>query len=119
MLTYKTICLKCNTEYVPLKNGVYVCEVADFGPYKIWHTDMIYCPICNHAIVSGFGANAIVCHFEGAEFQEYLKEVKFFFGYNDQSRKVAKKLQEGVGVPLDMIGKIIYKMENIMKGEKT
>jgi len=116
MLSYETICLECSTEYVPLKNGVFVCEVADFGPYKIWHTDMIYCPICKHTIISGFGADAIVCHLAGTEFQEYLKEVSFFFGYNAQSREVARKLQEGVGEPSDMIVKIIFSMENIIGG---
>jgi len=116
MLTYKTICLKCNTEYVPLKNGVYVCEVADFGPYKIWHADIIYCPVCKDTVISGLGADAILEHWENG-FKTYLKEVSFFFGYNAQSREVARKLQAEVGEPSDIIGKIIIKMENIMKGE--
>jgi len=115
MLSYKAICLECSTEYVPLKNGVFVCEVADFGPYKIWHTDMIYCPVCKHTIISGFGADAILEYWENG-FKTYLKEVSFFFGYNAQSREVARKLQEGVGEPSDMIVKIIFSMENIIGG---
>ena len=45
------VCAKCENKYVPEDtglgtemrpetNGVYVIEMADFGPYKVWRADL-------------------------------------------------------------------------------
>ena len=96
MLSYKLVCLKCGREYTPFKNGVWVCEVADFGPYKIWNIDLVQCKTCENVIISGFGNNPIYYH-DKDRFEHLLRiEVKFFFGYNTESIKKAEELQSKI-----------------------
>jgi hypothetical protein len=44
-------------------------------PYKIWHADLWVCPQCLHQIVSGYGSEALLEHFQEG-FDEYLENVK-------------------------------------------
>ena len=52
------ICAKCRVSYVPLKNGVYVLELAGERPYKLWNADSWKCPRCGHMAIGGFGSRA-------------------------------------------------------------
>jgi hypothetical protein len=67
------VCAKCENEHVPSglgsemkpeRNGVYVIEMADFGPYKIWMADLWICPKCGHKVIAGFGVTCIVEHYQ-------------------------------------------------------
>ena len=62
----KIICVNCEVEYKPDKNGVYLLEMAwqPPQPYKIWHADMLCCPDCLHQIVAGFGNQAMAEHYQ-------------------------------------------------------
>lgn len=51
------VCRKCKRALVPLKNGIPVVEVADFGPYKLYEADVWECPNCHVEIVTGFSQN--------------------------------------------------------------
>ena len=104
-MSYKIVCIECGSEYVPLKNGYWVCEVADFGPYKLWRADLVYCKQCKKAVISGFGQESIDHHVP--MFKDILPEVKIFFGYNKDTIKVAKELQKPLDIPA-----IIKEMEN-------
>ena len=37
-------CAKCQVELHAVENGVYILEMADFGPYKLWNADKWGCP---------------------------------------------------------------------------
>lgn len=63
------------TEMRPRKNGVYVIEMADFGPYKVWLADLWECPKCGHQTIAGFGIEALAEHYE-AKFQGVLEMAK-------------------------------------------
>lgn len=69
------VCAKCENKYVPRTtglgtemrpetNGVYVIEMADFGPYKVWLADLWVCPKCGHKTIAGFGLVAIAEHYQ-------------------------------------------------------
>jgi hypothetical protein len=60
----KLICVSCSKEMKPDRNGVYYLEYANFGPYKLWHSDMWGCPKCGHQVLSGFGYNPISEHYQ-------------------------------------------------------
>jgi len=69
------ICVNCNREYTPHKNGTLVIEYAEFGAYKIWSADMWMCPECDHKVIVGFGALAISEHYEKG-FKKLLDKIK-------------------------------------------
>jgi len=80
------VCAKCNiryepkrnrsaTEMRPKKNGVYVIEMADFGPYKVWHADLWECPKCGHLTIAGFGTEPMAEHYD-EKFQKVLECAK-------------------------------------------
>ncbi len=60
----KIVCVKCEVEYRPEKNGVTVEEMANFGSYKLWNADLLKCPKCGNEIVGGFAQVASAEHFE-------------------------------------------------------
>lgn len=72
----KTVCVKCEVEYKPEKNGVRVCEYASFGAWGIWQADLWKCPKCGHLIITGFGFNPESEHYMNG-FKKLLKEVDF------------------------------------------
>lgn len=69
------VCAECNEQMRPEKNGVYVIEMADFGPYKIWMADLWACPECTHEALVGFGLKPLAEHYQEG-FKEMLKKVK-------------------------------------------
>jgi DNA-directed RNA polymerase subunit RPC12/RpoP len=75
------VCAKCENKYVPRttglemkpeKNGVYVIEMADFGPYKVWMADLWICPKCGHKVIGGFAVHPIREHYQDG-FKEILE----------------------------------------------
>lgn len=49
------ICWKCQIEMRPLKNGVTLVEMADFGPSALWQADLYRCPLCGIKVVVSLG----------------------------------------------------------------
>lgn len=64
-------CAKCNTVMRCEKNEVYVIEMADFGPYKIWFADLWICPGCGNEVIAGFAVEPLAEHYED-HFQKWL-----------------------------------------------
>ena len=56
------ICSKCQINLRPVKNGVEVLELADFGPYRLWEADEYECPRCRIRIITGFGFSPYTEH---------------------------------------------------------
>jgi hypothetical protein len=71
----KLVCIPCEVELKPSENGVYVVEMASFGPYKICSADAWICPKCDNEIVAGFGYEAMKEHFQTG-FTELLEKIK-------------------------------------------
>lgn len=70
------ICVKCEKEMRPKKNGIWVEEHSGYdNPYKIWRADLWYCPNCNTEIISGFGFNEVSEHFETDEYDKLKEKV--------------------------------------------
>jgi len=80
------VCAKCENKYVPRttglgselrpeKNHVYVIEMADFGPYKVWFADLWMCPKCGHKVIAGFALECIAEHYQDG-FREVLEKAK-------------------------------------------
>ena len=88
-------------EMHPEKNGFIVCEcsVKPIGPYKVYDTDKWKCPMCGKEVVVGFGENAIAVHHE-PHFKKVLESVDLYYGYNDESWKIA----EAANLTLDLKG---------------
>lgn len=63
----KPICVECEVEFIPEKNGVYVAEMFQKNEkiYRLWQADMLKCPACDKKIIFGFGNRPIAEHFEG------------------------------------------------------
>jgi hypothetical protein len=67
-------------EFLPKTNGVFVFEMAG-NPrsiawlYRIWQADLWRCPNCGFEIVSGFGNNPLMEHFQDG-FDEFADRVK-------------------------------------------
>jgi hypothetical protein len=73
-MIHRPVCVKCETEMEPEKNGVGVLDHASFGPYKIWMADMWQCPVCKVQIVIGFGHGPLAEHYE----EEFTSHVDTF-----------------------------------------
>lgn len=60
-MNHKPVCVKCECEFRPEKNGVYVREMCNKNEdtYKVWCADKWKCPICETEIVVGFGGNPL------------------------------------------------------------
>ena len=65
----KPVCVDCEVEFVPDKNGVYLAEMFQENKkvYRLWHSDMLKCPACDKKIILGTGSKPIAEHFEGQE----------------------------------------------------
>jgi len=55
------------------QNGVGLVDMASFGEYKVWDSDLYRCPCCGYEIIVGFGKEAIAEHFEGDRFTRVLE----------------------------------------------
>ena len=80
-MNHRPVCVKCQVELTPEKNGVGLLDMASFGPYKIREADLWKCPSCDYEIVIGFGQEAIAEHYQ-EEFQTHMD------WYQDKSRLI-------------------------------
>ena len=73
----KVICVDCQVEYVPAKNGAVLIEhfTDEQLPYKIWNVDALRCPVCGTTILAGFANQPFAVHYQ-TDFEEVLKRVK-------------------------------------------
>jgi hypothetical protein len=63
-MSHRPVCVKCETDMRPKKNGVYVLDHAKvIGPYKLWSADLWVCPACEAEVVVGFG-NSPMEHYQ-------------------------------------------------------
>jgi len=60
---HRPVCPKCHVEFRPECNGMGVLDLADFGPYSLWDSDLWKCPECGNEVIAGFGNGPISCHF--------------------------------------------------------
>jgi len=84
----KMVCAECNFELSTEQNGIFVIEMADFGPYKIYSADLYKCAGCGKETVAGFATNPYSEHFEDG-FQNVLERVKsgrHFYNYGRTGR---------------------------------
>ncbi len=66
MNSNSVLCLDCNVEYVPWRNGVKVLETCgDDQPYKLWNADLLRCPGCGRQVVGRFGGQGMDRHTNG------------------------------------------------------
>lgn len=68
-------CVKCKKQMRCEKGGVFVIEMADFGPYKIWRADVWVCPDCRQETICGFGVAPLAEHYED-RFAKILEDAK-------------------------------------------
>lgn len=66
------VCANCARVLRCEKNDVYVIEMADFGPYKVWYADLWKCPKCDHKFITGFGLECVSEHYED-DFPKWLE----------------------------------------------
>ena len=45
-MNHKPVCVKCERELKPERNGVGCLDMADFGPCAVWDSDLWKCPTC-------------------------------------------------------------------------
>ena len=80
-MNHRPVCVKCQCEMKPEKNGVQVIEIAvDRKPYEIWDADKWKCPICGIEIMLGFSGRAWTNRAE-AGFEANLEKVYAMGGY--------------------------------------
>ncbi len=78
----RPICVKCQIEYRPEKNGAIAEEMATgIGSYKIWSADLLKCPICGHLIISEYGNNPLAEHYDPDYEERRLAEVRTADGH--------------------------------------
>ena len=63
MSTIGKVCVRCQVELRPKKNGVGAIMMASFGPYQLYDADLWACPICGVELLLGFGARPIREHY--------------------------------------------------------
>ena len=63
----KSVCVKCEVELRPEKNGVIVAEMFQNNEkiYKLWEADLWKCPLCYFEVVLGFAQSPFQEHFQG------------------------------------------------------
>jgi predicted RNA-binding Zn-ribbon protein involved in translation (DUF1610 family) len=74
----KLVCVKCEVELKPEKNGVHVHELfqKNTAIYKVWEADLWKCPGCGFLIVAGFANVPTAEHYEKDRLQSILKDEK-------------------------------------------
>jgi hypothetical protein len=71
----KLVCVQCQRELYPEKNGFKVVEMASFGPYQVWDSDKWKCPTCGIEVAAGFPIFPYLEHFEEG-FQAELERIR-------------------------------------------
>ena len=81
-----TICVKCQEEYIPIKNEVLAVFYVNSKPDGMYFADLWQCPICKSEIIIGFGHSAICYSFE-EDWDKYLKNSYYQKIHIDLKRK--------------------------------
>ena len=76
VMYHEPVCVKCECEFRPEKNGIGLLDMASYGPVKIWEADLYKCPKCGTEIVVGFGQRAAREHYQDGfgDWVAYKKE---------------------------------------------
>lgn len=61
---HRPVCAKCKCEMRPERNGTGVLDMAEFGPYAVWDTDLWKCPECGIEVIGGFASGPISQHWQ-------------------------------------------------------
>ncbi len=80
---HRPVCVKCNVELKAETNGVGLVDMASFGEYKVWESDLYKCPCCGYEIIVDFGQQAVAEHFEKDRF---AKTLDFYRGHSQLVR---------------------------------
>ena len=72
---HRPVCVKCNCELRPEKNGVGILDMSDNGAYELWDADLWKCPKCGLEVVGGFAYNSISAHYK-EDFQRMIDDYK-------------------------------------------
>jgi len=81
-----TTCVKCQEEYRPLKNGIFVVFSVN-GEYDcIYSADLWICPVCDNKIITGYGSDAI-CFSCEENWDKYLENPNYEKIYINLKRK--------------------------------
>lgn len=85
---HRPVCIKCNCELHPEKNGVGVLDMVEqsrehgkdatfisYKPYALYDADLWKCPKCGLEVVGGFGSGAISRHYS-KNFQTMIQDYK-------------------------------------------
>ena len=96
---HKPVCVECEVDMRPFKNGVALLDMALWGPYKIWEADLWQCPICGHEVIVGFGEQPIYEHYQEG-FEDWVKSCKehnrlYYSREQDARQKVGEAIRSG------------------------
>lgn len=70
---HRPVCVKCNREMRPEKNGVGCLDVFEDGrTYQLWDSDLWKCPECGYEILEGFGRGCLAEHYQD-NFKSFLE----------------------------------------------
>jgi len=71
----KLVCISCNLEMYPKKNGVYCVDLFDNGePYSITYCDIWKCNECGYEVLAGFANEPCAYHWQ-PDFGELLNKL--------------------------------------------
>lgn len=84
----RAVCLTCNREMKPNKNGVNVLAHAGFGPYYVVQADVWECELCEQLVLLGFGNQPLAEHFHGPRFQNARERVEHEFVFRNERYSV-------------------------------
>jgi hypothetical protein len=89
------ICVACELEMRPLKNGCIVNEMANFGSYRLVMADSWKCPGCEFVVVVGRALNALVEHYQPGYADRIAREKQLVGEHNFHRAwsSVAEKLE--------------------------
>lgn len=71
----KPVCVGCRLLLKLTKIGIYLVEMVEDRPYRIWSADLCTCPRCGVEIVARFGSRCISEHWM-PDFPGWMKVVE-------------------------------------------
>ena len=72
------ICVDCQIEMRPAKNGFVVELMAADRPYQKWSTDKWACPNCSFEVVVGFGRQPLAESWQGSEYESHKTDLRYW-----------------------------------------
>ena len=77
------ICVKCQVELRPKKNGIDAVEMGTAGPLTVTCADLWYCPSCGYELIIGFAKKPFSQHFEEG-FKEPPDSIRFWLNEREK-----------------------------------